>query len=125
MKLQAKISKDLLQRVKANISEMDDVALMYAGIQAFREATPELRQRAKNVPQGGDTVSFEFEIIDEIYEAMLASLDGDKEPATLVHMSWPVCFCGQAMKTKLMCARVRESTPRFLGDFWSKRVSSI
>ena len=87
MKLQADISNDLLQRVKANISEMDDVALMYAGIQAFREATPELRQRAKDVPHGGETVSFEIELIDDVCETMIAELNGDQDPASLVHMA--------------------------------------
>ena len=87
MKLQADISNDLLQRVKANISEMDDVALMYAGIQAFREATPELRQRARDVPHGGDRKSFEVELVDDLCHAMIADLEGDTDHATLIHMA--------------------------------------
>lgn len=87
MKLQAEISRDLLQRVKANISEMDDVALMYAGIQAFREATPELRQRAQDVPHGGETVNFEVELIDDLCQVMIADLGGDGEHDVIIHMA--------------------------------------
>ena len=85
MKLQAEISQDLLQRVKANISEMDDVALMYAGIQAFREATPELRQRAQDVPHGGETHRFEVEVLDELFEIVSSDL-GHEEHSSIIHV---------------------------------------
>ena len=85
MKLQAEISNDLLRRVKANISEMDDVALMYAGIQAFREATPELRQRAQDVPHGGEMHRFEVEVLDELFEIVSSAL-GHAEHSSIIHV---------------------------------------
>jgi CheY-specific phosphatase CheX len=85
VKLQAEISEVLLQRVKANISEMDDVSLMYAGIQAFREATPELRQRAQDVPHGGETYSFEVEVLDDLFEILTSGLV-QTDHASIIHV---------------------------------------
>ena len=85
MKLHAEISQDLLQRVKANISAMDDVALMYAGIQAFREATPELRQRAENVPHGGELHLFEVEVLDELFDILSSALE-QTDHASIIHV---------------------------------------
>lgn len=86
MNFTAEISTDLLDRVRGNLPDVDDEALVLAGVRALSEASPELRIRAEAVPHGGGTRSISVELADALFSSVADSLEA-AEPTVIAHLA--------------------------------------